>query len=162
MELAELAEDGSNAALKMLLEASSPDVFDVVTDMASGDPGANIKPGASAEYEIRSRGKADSLSIVGMLVITNDAFFGVTRTLSSKSRRSMSFSAVAYDAGSEVNNEECAYIPGPPCGSPFMNPMVGAEGYVYIHNGIHGSPDLDASLFDWRNPVARVKVMRTH
>ena len=162
VELAELAEDGSNAALKMLLEASSPDVFAVVTDMASGDPGANIKPGASAEYEIRSRGKADSLSIVGMLVITNDAFFGVTRTLSSKSRRSMSFSAVAYDAGSEVNNEECAYIPGPPCGSPFMNPMVGAEGYVYIHNGIHGSPDLDASLFDWRNPVARVKVTRIH
>ena len=100
-ELVKVAEDGMNGPLATMLGAS-PEVFDVVA------AGAPILPGATAYYEIHSKGKADSMSIVGMLVSTNDGFFGVNaRKLSSKSRRSMSFSAVAYDAGSEGNNEDC-------------------------------------------------------
>ena len=132
-ELVKVAEDGMNGPLATMLGAS-PEVFDVVA------AGAAILPGATAYYEIHSKGKADSMSIVGMLVSTNDGFFGVNaRKLSSKSRRSMSFSAVAYDAGSEGNNEDCDFIPGPcAMGSTNFRYEMGAEGYVYVHNGVHG------------------------
>ena len=77
----------------------------------------------------------------------------------------MSFSAVAYDAGSEGNNEDCDFIPGPcAMGSTNFRYEMGAEGYVYVHNGVHGigmgAVNLDPSAHDWRNPVARIKVMR--
>ena len=67
---------------------------------------------------------------------------------------------VAYDAGSEENNEDCAYIPGPPCGNPFMDSGMPAEGYVHVHGGIHGGGGLDAAMYDWRNPVAEVTIDR--
>ncbi len=70
-ELVKVAEDGANGDLATMLGAS-PVVFDVVK------VGATIMPGKTAHYEIRSRGKAEYLSIVGMLVSTNDAFLGVT------------------------------------------------------------------------------------
>ena len=82
-ELVKVAEDGMNGDLATMLGAS-PGVFDVVA------AGAPILPGETAYYEIRSRGKADNLTVVGMLVSTNDAFFGATRKLSSKSGRGMS------------------------------------------------------------------------
>lgn len=68
--------------------------------------------------------------------------------------------AAAYDAGSEDNSEDCAYIPGPPCGNGDVRDTVGAEGYVYIHSGIHGIGDLEPAEFDWGNPVATVKIER--
>jgi len=156
-ELAELAEDGGNGALAALLDAS-PDVFEVVA------AGAGIMPGETGEYEIHAKGKADRLSIASMLITTNDAFLGVNgRKLSSKSGRMMSFSAVAYDAGSEFNNEDCAFIPGPPCGHGGVRDTALAEGYVYVHNGIHGGTGgVDPNFHDWRNPVAHIKVMRIH
>lgn len=33
-----------------------------------------------------------------------------------------------------------------------------AEGYVYIHPGIHGIGDLPATNHDWNNPVAKVTI----
>ena len=35
-----------------------------------------------------------------------------------------------------------------------------AEGFVYVHPGIHGGDgsDLDAAARDWRNPVARLSI----
>jgi len=36
----------------------------------------------------------------------------------------------------------------------------GAESFVHIHRGIHGTGDLDASTKDWRNPVARIRIER--
>jgi hypothetical protein len=35
---------------------------------------------------------------------------------------------------------------------------VGGEGFVHIHAGIHGIGNLEASEYDWRNPVARITV----
>ena len=39
-------------------------------------------------------------------------------------------------------------------------PVGGEEGYVHIHAGIHGIGDLDASVRDWRNPVAEITIVR--
>jgi hypothetical protein len=68
--------------------------------------------------------------------------------------------ATAYDAGSEANSEDCDFIPGPPCGNGGVRDTDGAEGYVYIHSGIHGIGGLDPAEFDWLNPVATVKIER--
>jgi hypothetical protein len=56
----------------------------------------------------------------------------------------------------------CSHIPGPPCGMHVRMP-AGAEGYVYVHAGIHGTGDLNPAQFDWRNPVAKITVTKvTH
>jgi len=34
----------------------------------------------------------------------------------------------------------------------------GGEGVVHVHRGIHGIADLDASEYDWRNPMLDIVV----
>ena len=65
--------------------------------------------------------------------------------------------ALAYDAGSEANTELCDFIPGPPCGNHVKDSSE-AEGYVFVHSGIHGIGDIDAAMYDWRGPVANVVI----
>ncbi len=67
----------------------------------------------------------------------------------------------------ELNDELCANIPGPPgiCGGVGPSPGEnndGDEGYVHIHRGMHGigDPKLTADVYDWRNPVAKITVIR--
>ena len=64
------------------------------------------------------------ISFASMLVSTNDAFIGSNHLDVSKSRTMM---LNAYDSGTEVNSEDCAYIPGPPCGNHRHDPAE-AEG----------------------------------
>ena len=68
--------------------------------------------------------------------------------------------ALGYDAGTETNDELCATVPGPACGGEALSPADSGEGFVSIHNGIHGMGDLNAALLDWRNPVAKVTIHR--
>jgi hypothetical protein len=68
--------------------------------------------------------------------------------------------ATAYDAGSEYNSENCDFIPGPPCNRPKERDTGGAEGYVYVHSGIHGIGSLEPAEFDWLNPVAKIVIRR--
>ncbi len=66
----------------------------------------------------------------------------------------------AYDAGSEENNEDGAFIPGPPFGCCGGRATDGAEGFVHIHSGVHGIADLAPEVYDWRNPTAMIRVTR--
>jgi hypothetical protein len=94
-----------------------------------------------------------------MLVPTNDAFVAVNAV--DISGGSVNVRALAYDAGTEANDELCANIPGPPnvCGGEGFNASrKNAEGFVHVHRGIHGIGDLNAAVYDWRNPVARVSI----
>jgi len=155
-ELALVAEDGNNGPLADLLNS----LRQVGVALASAAP---IGPGGSAIYEIRSSRRFDVVSAVGMLVNTNDAFFAIdSRNLPMRRGQTKSFIAHAYDAGSEDNNEDCRAIPGPACAPDSGNArdVDGAEGYVHIHNGVHGIADLAPAAYDWRNPVARVTVRR--
>ena len=38
----------------------------------------------------------------------------------------------------------------------------GAEGYVYVHSGIHGIGGVDPSVWDWNNPVALITIEQAH
>jgi len=50
-----------------------------------------------------------------MLIPTNDAFVALNNARPIIG--SVHYTAVAYDAGSEPNDELCAYVPGPVCGT---------------------------------------------
>jgi len=153
-ELAALAEGGDTQPLAALL-STRDDVRDVV---ASAAP---ILPGTSITLTINSEGRFNRLSLAGMLATSNDAFFAL-KGIRLPNEGSRSWVAVAYDAGSEANTERCTDIPGPPCAADSGNQRVpnGAEGFVHIHNGIHGTGDLNAANMDWRNPVAMVVIKK--
>lgn len=155
-ELVLVAEDGNGAPLADLVR-TLPQVADAQANMAP------IPPGMDATYVIHSKRGFDVFSVVAMLVNTNDAFFAIDSKSLPMSRNSRkTYYALGYDAGSEGNNEDCAYVPGPACamGSGNLRSTGDAEGYVHIHNGVHGIADLAADKYDWRNPVAKVTIKR--
>lgn len=152
-ELALLAEDGDASPLADVL-AGTEGVFDV--NIADGP----VLPGASVVLEIEARFPFSRISVAGMLIQTNDAFFAVNGADLPARRMRGVHNANAYDAGSEENNELCAFIPGPPCGSGGVRATADAEGFVHLHRGFHGIGDLDADRYDWRNPTARVTIQR--
>jgi hypothetical protein len=154
-ELADLAEGGATDGLQMKLDGLPQYVMDTNTSgiTPNGDP--LIDPGESVTVYITGRGQFNRFSLAGMLLPTNDTFVAIDSM--PLTRRNSASKALAYDAGSEMNDELCVNIPGPQCGgSPFSEGL--AEGYVHISRGISGEGDLDASDYDWRNPVAHVTV----
>ena len=155
-ELATVAEDGAGQPLADLVSG----LREVAEAQSTSAP---IPPGGSATYQISSRRGFGVLSIVSMLVNTNDAFFAINSERLPRSRYyPVTYYALGYDAGSEGNNEDCAFIPGPACPADSGNARStdDAEGYVHIHNGVHGIADLGPAAYDWRNPVARIEVRR--
>ena len=152
--LADLAEGGATMPLAMALDDAG-----VAGDIQSSSGGL-IGPGESRTVLIHaSLRHFNRLSLAGMLLPTNDSFVAVNSLPLDKKLESTMVYAVAYDAGSEDNDELCANIPGPQCGgTPFS--MGLGEGYVHVSPGIQGVGDLDPADYDWRNPVAAVKVVR--
>jgi hypothetical protein len=152
-ELALLAEDGDNSLLSASLTSNT-----LVLDVASG--GGMILPGQSETIMLQADPSAPFLSLAGMLVTSNDTFLGLD-TVKLPERHSV-LTATAYDAGTEFNSEKCMYIPGPPCGMGGMHDPTPAEGFVYVSNGIQGHADIDPITYDWRNPTARVEILRVN
>jgi hypothetical protein len=151
-ELALLAEDGDNSALAATL-LGTQGVFDVRS-------GAGVlMPGDTQEVVLLGRSGQRMIGLAGMLVSTNDAFYA-RQNVVAPAKGKKSFFVQAYDAGSEANTEDCMYIPGPPCGSGGMHDPQAAEGFIHVHNGVHGGGGLDPALHDWRGPVARVTIER--
>lgn len=155
--LAAVAQDADNTILVNELQSSTT-VFDVV------EASAGIPPGGSETIVIHSRGNKRWLSLVSMMVSTNDGFIALNGVRLPRRKEAVTHIVPAYDAGSEDNNESCEYIPGPPCGNAFKESGLGGEGYVHIHAGIHSQGDpaveLDAATHDWRNPVASIRIRR--
>jgi hypothetical protein len=95
-----------------------------------------VLPGVSKsiKLEISKHGRSSLISVAGMLVTTNDAFFAV-RDIWFLGKDKVIVEAPAYDAGSERNSEDCDFIPGPPCGNSPAHDPAESEGYVHIHAG---------------------------
>jgi len=150
-ELEMLAEGGNTMPLEDLLNANASLTSDVVTT------GGLLGPGESVTFYIEGRLRHDVLSFAAMLLPTHDTFVAVN-SVPLPVKQSMTH-AVAYDAGTEINDESCANIPGPYCmGAPYS--AEDGEGFVHVANGIHGIGDLAPEMFDWRNPVASVSIRR--
>lgn len=150
-EVAAVAEDGDGTALLSLL-AGAPGVHDFA--MAPG----MLAPGETVVLELQAGFPFAQVTALGMLVTTNDAFFGLQGVDLPPRRMAGVHHAYALDAGSEANNEDCAFVPGPPCGNPGVRATDGAEGFVHVHAGIHGVGDLVPATHDWRNPVVEVVI----
>ena len=160
-----LGASASEAMAKMAEDADASGL------MASHDPETNgnvaeamvvklndgpIMPGETVTFSFDVDDGNKYMSFASMLVTTNDAFIGSNAFDLSKSR---TVYLNAYDSGTEANSEDCAFIPGPPCGNHAKDPAK-SEGFVHVHAGIHGTgaSDLDPATHDWRDPVARLTV----
>ena len=95
------------------------------------------------------------VSMASMAVNTNDCFAGINSMMVNDGLVIMS---PGYDSGTEINNEECEYIPGPACAAVAKLPPAGnGEGFIHVHRGVHGIADLADNVYDWRNPMLRLK-----
>jgi hypothetical protein len=117
-------------------------------------------PGATMVFQLNTRGRFNRVSAVGMLVTTNDAFFGLDNLLIWGTNQIQRVSVGAWDAGTEANNELCGFIPGPPCGSHFVRATEGAEGFIHTHPGLNGGGDLSFANWNWQNPVVEMLVVK--
>lgn len=160
-----LAEGGDNSDL-LALASEDRSVF---TTVSGAGP---IPPGQSdvISFEIQERFIPDSyFSVSTMLVNTNDAFTGVT-TIDLESLQqvgdSLTRRGVAYDAGTEADDEMAIYIPGPAGGGEGFNAdrddqldaVTMHSGVVTMHDGLVTSDLTGQHKFD--NPVIQVRIER--
>lgn len=150
-ELAMLAEAGNGKPMAAKLLAT-PGVSDAQVSTTG------TLPGKTTTLMITAKRGTDNVSIGSMLGATNDAFLAITDVDLPKGRRVVTYMAEAYDAGSEDNDELAATVPG--VGGEGYSPTNHGEGFVHIHNGIHGIGALPAHIRDWRNPVAEITIER--
>ncbi|HZX25149.1 MAG TPA: spondin domain-containing protein [Woeseiaceae bacterium] len=152
-----LAEAGNTAPAMELLAAAGREVASVDTI-----PGL-LGPGESVTMAVKGSGRARYLTIAAMLIPTNDTFFSVN-SVRLPWHGEVTYRALAYDAGTEANDQDCANIPGPTCGGDGHSPEPAAddEGHIHVSNGFHdlGAGTLSPAIYDWRNPVAVVTVKR--
>ena len=155
--LATLAEGGDNS----VLEASLSGLKEVALAASFTPDGSPLTfAGDTTTFDITVPANFQFISLAAMILPTNDSFFALdTIRLPNASPRARF--AKGFDAGSEMNDELCANIPGPTCGGDGSFSGLNGEGFVHISAGISGQGDLDSAEYDWRNPVAKVVITRT-
>ncbi|MFN0092768.1 MAG: spondin domain-containing protein [Acidimicrobiales bacterium] len=166
----EIAENGNLDPLLAALDAH-PAVADVAV-AAAGDP-PPVQPGESATVMVTGDRWVRRLSLVAMLICTNDGFAGLDGIAAPRQVGQTRVAyADAYDAGSERNTERFADLV-PPCGpltgvdsggqgTGMSNPALAEGGVVRHHEGIDGSADLTGDHHGWATdrPVLRIEITR--
>lgn len=158
-----LAEGGDTAPFTDLLNGLGSAVGEVQTVAGL------LLPGTSVTTTIEANRFQRRFSLASMLIPTNDTFVAVNG-IRLPHRGTRTVYALAYDAGTEANDQECLNMPGPRCGGEGHSPgpNAGDEGFIYVSNGFHSLPAstleggevLGPQRYDWRNPVARIQVKR--
>lgn len=174
-----LFKNGETASTALQAMAEGGDIsglsseLDSAGAMISEDPaGGLLAPGASTMTTLMSDAQNTQLSIVAMILPTNDGFVGLESWQVPTGPGSYTVMLQAYDAGTEANDEVVngggapgvAGIPADPgghAGSNASGVIAAAEGYVHTHRGILGDQnatggvsDLDSRVHRWLNPVA--------
>lgn len=127
-----------------------------------------LAPGMTESIELKlSPDEVASISLLTMLVNTNDAFAGVNSVslMDLAVNATVKFSSIAYDAGTEANSESKGSIPGPADSGEGFNAARDDVDRVHAHPGVISADDgladsvLSAShRFD--NPVLKISVER--
>jgi len=146
---------------------SNPDV--VIADHATGLtlPGETKMLSVTLSIDMA---KSNQLlfSLVNMLGNTNDAFAGVDGAAIGALAvdQSLTLNAISYDAGTEMNTESAATVPGPAGGGEGFNALRDdIADQVTVHPGAvtHDDGKVDSTLTQihrWDNPVARITITR--
>lgn len=170
-ELQAMAEGGDIAGLETTVAALS-------ADSVSNPAGGLLMPTASTTTMLTTADDNTALSIVGMMLPTNDGFIGLNGWDIPAEAGTYTIYINAYDAGTEANDEirggGAPGTPGLPVPAP-LEMLVGNGGSgvtseitnstVHIHPGNLGDDDAEAGVSDisntvqrWLNPVAMVTV----
>jgi len=160
-----VAEDGMNTEF---IEEANADAS--VTTVVSGV--GPIGPGGSEALTFSVPADATAslaVSLVTMLVNTNDAFTGTNGTDISglEVGESRQLRAIAYDAGTEADTEAAGTIPGPAVGGEGFNPDRDDDAdRVTMHAGVISNQDgLATSVLTsqerFDNPVVQISITRT-
>ncbi len=132
-----IAENGDNS---LLVEAAAGlggvGGFAVVGD-------GPILPGESATATITTDARGRVLSLVSMIVCTNDGFSGInSMRLARATGRTVTVEPRTYDAGTEQNIEDPDWWV-PPCGGNGENLHTAEDGVITAHPGLAGFDALD-------------------
>lgn len=180
-----LFQVGEKASFSLQMMAEGGDISGLINDVEAkagvyvADPAAGVlAPGESTAAALHLDGKSTKyLSVVAMLLPTNDGFVGLDSLKIPKSRGRYIYYLNGYDAATESNDEiingggtpGVAGIPADPGGNGGVR-AKGAAGpdhsnKVHIHRGILGDThskggisDLDSRIHRWLNPVARLVI----
>jgi hypothetical protein len=145
--VAAVAED-ANLPIYVGTYSAAPGVKDAF--VGGGDVPFGQTEHVTFEFDAK---RNDRISVVSMLVNTNDAFTGLDSV--RLGNESQVFEVGAYDAGTETNTELMSDIPGQ--GSPFVHVPEGAV--ITPHGGIVGQVgDIDPIVYDWDGPVAQITI----
>lgn len=166
-----MAEGGDTSGLLDDVNAIGATVVD--------NPAAGLlAPASSITFSMNTDGTSnDRLSLVSMLLPTNDAFVGLDAIAIPTEPGTYVFTVPAYDAGTEANDElitgggapGAAGIPADPGGLAGTGgtgaATTDANATVHIHRGSLGDTDaaagisdLDSRVHRWLNPVVRVTI----
>lgn len=176
-ELRAMAECGDLDGFLALYPADA----DTVANPVGTANGNFLAPGASTSAMLDTTGTSHTqLSIVAMMLPTNDAFVGMNSMEIPTTAGTYTYYLNAYDAGTEANDEVLtsgcvpgmAGIPGAPGGDTGMNgtgvATADSNTTVHVHRGVlgdndsaGGASDLNSSIHRWQNPVAKVVVTVT-
>ncbi|MBT8336207.1 MAG: spondin domain-containing protein [Gemmatimonadetes bacterium] len=168
VEIQEIAENGNLAPMIAFASAAKHVKDAVVTEGPTLPP---LLPGESVSFDVDGRTGAKYLSVVSMLICTNDGFTGVnSMRLPRRVGETASVDAYGYDAGTEVNTEAWSDLV-PPCapltgfdamgaGTGMSDPTLAEDGVIRMHPGITGDADLDPTVHGWTGAVARYEVER--
>jgi len=152
--LGRVAEGGDTSLLQT-------ELLDTGLALDTETTGAPLLPGESVTLEVEAKRGFNRLSVVSMLLPTNDTFTALRGAKLPRHGRTSYFLS-AYDAGTENNDELCMNIPGPQCAGEPFSPEDEGEGYVYPAPGIHGEGDLSREAYDYAGSVVKVDIQRIY
>lgn len=168
--LQKMAEGGDISELQQAVTANNGVI---VANPAAG----LLAPGAKVEKVMLDSGALTHLSLVAMLLPTNDAFVGLDGWEIPSTPGSYTLYLNAYDGGTEANDEQITGggapgVPGIPAAPDGMGGQNGtgvmddsSNDRVHIHPGLLGDTDpnggisdVDSRIHRWLNPVAALVV----
>lgn len=168
-----MAEGGDISGLAALIGGADSDT---VVNPAAG----LLAPGESATATINTDGTGHThLSMAAMILPTNDGFVGLQSLVIPDTAGIYVYPLIAYDAGTEANDElvigpagGASGVPGIPAAPGGDNGSNGSgvtasesNATVHVHRGVLGDTDvnggisdLDSTIHRWLNPVAKLVV----
>ena len=170
------AGEAASAEIEAMAEGGALDGLITIGTSINANAVANpaeglLAPSASTSTMLTTDDSNTVLSIVGMVLPSNDGFIGLDNWTIPTEAGTYTVYVNAYDAGTEANDELRTSMPVPPP----LDPLLGSGGSgvtstetnatVHIHRGnfgdadaAGGTSDMVNSILRWLNPVAKVTV----